>query len=277
MATKRRGETVTTVISVTGAWDWLLRELDRWGESGRCADFWWRDDDAIDSSVQLDRLLQLSTRHNAPLALAVIPAQLKPALSDKLHSYNQVSVLQHGYNHQSHAARGERKLELGGTRNHDDILHDLSQGRQILQQQFGARFSPVLVPPWNRIDQTVVQALPALGFAGISTMRVTRNAWPAAGLRQVNPHLDPINWRHGGGFIGLYPSIAILIQHLKSRRSGYRDLAEPTGILSHHLVQNDAVWRFLDDLFALLAEHPAVNWIDAPSIWKTPADIHQAD
>jgi len=26
-------------------------------------------------------------------------------------------------------------------------------------------------------------------------------------------------------------------------------------------------------LFALLAEHPAVNWSDAPTIWKTPADI----
>jgi hypothetical protein len=265
------------VTSVTGAWNWLLRELDRWGESGRCADFWWRDDDAIDSSVQLERVLQLSTRHNAPLALAVIPAQLKPALSDKLQSYTQVSVLQHGYNHQSHAAPGERKLELGGTRSHDDILCDLRQGRKILQQQFGARFCAVLVPPWNRIDQTVVQALPTLGFAGISTMRVRRNAWPAAGLRQVNTHLDPINWRHGNDFIGLYPSIAILIQHLVARRSGYRDLDEATGILSHHLVQNDAVWRFLDDLFALLAEHPAVNWSAAPAIWKASTEIQQTD
>jgi hypothetical protein len=274
MAAKRRGG---AVISVSGAWDWLLRELDRWGESGRCADFWWRDDDATDSNSQLDRLLQLSTRHNAPLALAVIPAQLKPALSDKLQAYSQVSVLQHGYNHHSHAAGGERKLELGGTRSHDDILCDLRQGREILQQQFGKRFSAVLVPPWNRIDQTVVQALPTLGFAGLSTMRVRRNAWPAAGLRQVNPHLDPINWRHGSGFIGLYPSIAILIQHLQARRSGYRDLDEPTGILSHHLVQNDAVWRFLDDLFALLDEHPAVNWSDAPTIWKPAVEIQQAD
>jgi hypothetical protein len=275
MAAKRRDDAMTSV-TVAGAWDWLLRELDHWSESGRCADFWWRDDDAIDTSIQLDRLLQLSTRQNAPLALAVIPAQLKPALAGALQAHTRVSVLQHGYNHQSHAARGQRKLEQGGTRGDDDILSDLRQGQEILRQQFGARFSAVLVPPWNRIDLPIVQALPEIGFAGISTMRVCKNAWPAAGLRQVNTHLDPINWRFGGGFIGLYPSIAILIQHLVARRSGYRDLEEPTGILSHHLVQNEAVWRFLEDLFALLAEHPAANWTDAPSIWATAAEKQPA-
>ena len=151
MAAKRRDDAMTSV-TVAGAWDWLLRELDHWSESGRCADFWWRDDDAIDTSIQLDRLLQLSTRQNAPLALAVIPAQLKPALAGALQAHTRVSVLQHGYNHQSHAARGERKLEQGGTRGDDDILSDLRQGQEILRQQFGARFSAVLVPPWNRID-----------------------------------------------------------------------------------------------------------------------------
>jgi hypothetical protein len=86
-------------------------------------------------------------------------------------------------------------------------------------------------------------------------------------LLQVNTHLDPVDWRHRRGFIGVYPAIAILVQHLAARRSGYRDNAEPTGILSHHLVQNDAVWRFLDDLLVFLRDHPAVSWVDAPSIW----------
>jgi hypothetical protein len=187
-----------------------------------------------------------------------------------LHSHSGVSVLQHGYSHQSHAASGERKLELGGARASDDLLNDLRLGQQILQKHFSQRFTPVLVPPWNRIDQRIVKALPSIGFTGLSTMRVRRNAWPVTGLRQVNSHLDPINWRHKGGFVGLYPAIAVLIQHLVARRSGYRDIDEPTGLLSHHLVQNEAVWRFLDDLLALLSAHPAVDWIDAPSIWKTP-------
>jgi hypothetical protein len=35
-------------------------------------------------------------------------------------------------------------------------------------------------------------------------------------------------------------------------------------------VQNEAVWRFFDDLLTVLCAHSAVNWIDAPSIWRTP-------
>ena len=253
------------------AWSWLQGELDRWGESNLRADFWWRDDDAVSANSQLERLLHLGARHSAPLAMAVIPARLESSLGSALHSHSGVSVLQHGYSHQSHAASGEHKLELGGTRASDDLLNDLRQGQQILQQNFSQRFTPVLVPPWNRIEPRIVKALPAIGFTGLSTMRVRRNAWPVTGLRQVNSHLDPINWRHKGGFVGLYPAIAVLIQHLVARRSGYRDIDEPTGLLSHHLVQNEAVWRFLDDLLALLNAHPAVNWIEAPSIWKTPS------
>ena len=259
-------------MSVTReAWDWLQRELDRWDEGNLRANFWWRDDDAFAANTQLDRLLRLSAKHSTPLALAVIPARLESSLEAELQEHQQVSVLQHGYSHHSHAAPGERKLELGGSRASADIFHDLRQGQSMLQQHFSSRFTPVLVPPWNRIDQRIVKALPELGFSGISTMRVRRNAWPVAGLRQVNTHLDPINWRHKGGFIGLYPAIAILIQHLVARRSGFRDIDEPTGLLSHHLVQNEAVWRFFDDLFAVLGEHPAVNWIDAPSIWMPPS------
>ena len=80
--------------------------------------------------------------------------------------------------------------------------------------------------------------------------------------------MDPINWRHDGGFLGVYPAIAILVQHLIARRSGYRDIDEPSGILSHHLAQNDATWRFLDDLLQFLNEHPAVGFVAADSIWK---------
>lgn len=251
------------------AWSWLGRELDRWSASGRSADFWWRDDDAVEPGAELERLLQLSESRASVLSLAVIPDGLKPRLAEWLQDYPRVSVLQHGYSHQSHAEQGERKLELGGSRATAVLLKDLQHGFHIMQQCFGARFIPVLVPPWNRIDERVITRLADLGFVGISTMRVRRKALPAPGLLQVNSHLDPVNWRHQRGFIGLYPAIAILVQHLAARRNGYRDFAEPTGILSHHLAHNEAVWRFLGDLLDFLRDHPAVNWVDAASIWNT--------
>jgi hypothetical protein len=250
------------------AWYWLGQELDRWAETGEAAQFWWRDDDASDSSAALERLLQSSQVSRVPLALAVIPATLKPALVERLQDDALVSVLQHGYAHTSHAAPGQRKLELGGNRSSDEIVNDLGLGKQILKQHFGEHFMPVLVPPWNRIDANIVARLPELGFCGISTMKKRTTARPAPKLLQVNTQLDPINWRHLGGFIGVYPAIAILVQHLIAKRSGYRDSAEPTGILSHHLVQNEAVWRFLDDLLRFLCEHPAAKFVDAHEIWQ---------
>lgn len=252
----------------TEAWHWLGRELDTWAETGIKAEFWWRDDDATEPSGSLDKLLGLSYQWNIPLALAVIPGRLNPGLVEFLDNRSLASVFQHGFAHQNHASPGHRKLELGGTRGTDQTLADLEQGFRILYQHFSDRFNPVLVPPWNRIDDRVVARLGDIGFSGISTMKARRHAYPAPGLLQVNAHLDPVNWRHQGGFLGVYPAIAILIQHLIARRSGYRDLDEPTGILTHHLAQNDAVWRFLEDLFRFLSAHPAVAWLDPATIWK---------
>jgi hypothetical protein len=250
------------------AWLWLGHELDAWADMDKTADFWWRDDDATGPGGALDRLVGLSYNWDAPLALAVIPSRLEPELVDFLCNRTLITVLQHGYAHENHAAHGQRKLELGGSRASALTIADLERGYQILEQHFGDRFKPVLVPPWNRIDDEVVNGLTEIGFTGISTMRVRRNACPAPGLLQVNTHLDPVNWRHGGGFIGVYPAVAILIQHLQARRTGYRDIDEPTGILTHHLVQNEAVWRFLEDLLQFLCNHPAVSWLDTSIIWK---------
>jgi hypothetical protein len=250
------------------AWQWLERELDNWSNQEQSACFWWRDDDAGAASNQLTKLLGMTHTFKAPLALAVIPAKLEPGLVDSLRDQSLTTVLQHGFDHQSHAKTGQRKLELGGTRSTPEIIADLDKGFQRLHQAFGDRFTPVLVPPWNRIDRSLLACLPAQGFAGVSTMKVRRTAHPAPGLLQVNTHLDPVNWRHRGGFIGVYPAIAILVQHLRSKRLGYRDHDEPTGILSHHLVQNDAVWHFLGDLLEFLSHHPAVTWQSSSDIWK---------
>ncbi|MGD8350160.1 MAG: polysaccharide deacetylase family protein [Gammaproteobacteria bacterium] len=250
------------------AWQWLGRELDRWSAEGRQVRFWWRDDDAAAPDDRLDRLLGISEERRIPLALAAIPARIEDGLAVQLRDRRGISILQHGYAHRNHASPGERKLELGGTRADADILDDLQRGFELLRACFGASFVPVLVPPWNRLRSGLIGDLPGIGFRGVSIMKARREARPAPALLQVNCHLDPINWRHDGGFLGVCPAIAILIQHLTARRGGYRDAGEPTGILSHHLVQNEAVWTFLDDLFRFLSAHPAVEFIGADQIWK---------
>jgi hypothetical protein len=258
----------STESILKSAWQWLHQELDRWSAENRTATFWWRDDDATEDSAALGQLLDISRQSGAPLAIAVIPSLLSPSLTACIKQHNQVTVLQHGYAHNSHALTGQKKLELGGNRPLSQTKLELQTGFQILEKAFGRQFKPVLVPPWNRIDDTVFACLTELGFQGISTMKARQSAHPISGLLQVNTHLDPINWRHNGGFTGRYLAIAVLIQHLQARRTGYRDGEEVTGILTHHLVQNDAVWAFLKDLLLFLSQHPAVGWKDAESIWQ---------
>ncbi len=252
---------------IAEAWQRLEHELDRWQDAGCEASFWWRDDDTIAPTAALDRLADLGAAHRVPISIAVIPADMRPGLAEWLQSRPLITVLQHGYTHQNHARPGQRKLELGGDLDANQASDNLMRGLRRLQDEVGTHFCPVLVPPWNRVDAGLIEVLPAIGFCGISTTRARLEANPAPGLLQVNTHLDPVHWRHDGGFIGIYPALAQLVQHLGARRLGYRDADEPTGILTHHLVQNESVWRFCDDLLRFLNAHPAAAWRDASTIW----------
>ncbi len=257
------------IHSALSAWQWLARELDAWALSGDSASFWWRDDDACVTSDALKRLLALGENRGVPLAVAAIPARLEAGLASDMASLKRISIFQHGYAHVNHARAGDLKRELGGAVDRAGLLAELEQGRERLAQEFGAQFRPVMVPPWNRIDDDVVEALPGLGFCGLSAMRARRTAFPVPNLRQVNTHLDPVHWRHDGGFIGTWSAIAILVQHLQARRSRYRDRDEPTGLLTHHLVQNEAVWRFTANLIDFIQDHPAGRWLHADEIWPS--------
>ncbi len=114
-----------------------------------------------------------------PVALAVIPALIEPSLVDAVSKAEIVTVVQHGYAHRNHAPPGARNWELGSHRPVAEIVAELAQGRSGLEQQFGSRFVPVLVPPWNRIDPGVIERLPERGISWIVDVR---NA-PARGSR----------------------------------------------------------------------------------------------
>ena len=43
-------------------WPELAAELDRWGEAGRIAPLWWRDDDAVAATPELAAMLRIARR-----------------------------------------------------------------------------------------------------------------------------------------------------------------------------------------------------------------------
>jgi hypothetical protein len=246
-------------------WADLEAELDQWASGNAVATFWWRDDDAATWTDALARLLVLAGE--TPLALAVIPAEAEPALARGLASFPQASVLQHGWAHRNHAAGGRKKTEFGADRPLDQRRLELAQGHARIHDIFSAQALPVLVPPWNRIAPDLLPHLAAIGFSGLSTMNPRPSAFAAPGVRMINTHVDLIDWGAGRGFVGAGPALALVLRHLRQRRMRQVDDAEPTGILTHHLVQDDAANGFLARLLRLVASHSATRFVAAPQIF----------
>ena len=242
------------------SWRELEVELDAWSEEGQAATLWWRDDDARGPSPELERLLRIQSRTRVPLSLAVIPERLDPALARLLQEGREVAVLQHGFAHRNHAGAGEKSMELGSHRPREHVLDEVRLGFERLQSTFGDRFLPVLVPPWNRIAAGVLPFLPRCGLRGLSTFAPRKRADPVPGLREVNTHVDVIDWR--GGRRGrerrvLIPEVA---GHLRARREGRVDAEEATGVLTHHLDHDEGAWTFVEELLERVSAHPSASW-----------------
>jgi len=252
------------------AWSSLDRELDAWASAGRVAGLWWRDDDAIDATAPLARLFALGAAQSVPLMLAVVPAQATEALVSALAGVNG-AVLQHGYAHRNHAPPGSPKSELSDARPLADRLAELDAGRARLAAMVGERLLPVLVPPWNRIGDDLVDALAGRGYRALSTFRPRKRAFARPGLRQVNTHVDLIDWAGTRRFVGDAAAVAALVDHLAAKRrasAAGQDDPEPTGVLSHHLAMDEPGWRFLESLFDRTRRHRGARWLGAAEIFR---------
>ncbi|MCB1447060.1 MAG: polysaccharide deacetylase family protein [Rhizobiaceae bacterium] len=248
--------------------DRLVSVLDRWQARGRIAHFWLRDDDAVAPTPALSRLLDLSSRHRVPVTLAVIPAEAGSSLAGFLAGRPAVDVALHGWSHQNHASPGEKKQELGRHRAHGAMLEELSEGAVKLKALFGDQFLPMLVPPWNRIDTGL---LPHLGEAGIETLSVFGPEKPAP-VRMVNTHADIMDWHGTRGCRAAGDIVTDVIARLAAMeaRGGVM------GLLTHHLVHDEAAWIFLDAFFAATARHPACRWATLADLTGGQGDPAQA-
>ncbi|MFI4999415.1 MAG: polysaccharide deacetylase family protein [Reyranellales bacterium] len=247
-------------------WQAFHEEVARWRDLGRYVELWWRDDDAVDVTGALDRLLALHNATAVPLALAVVPARATAALAGRLAGEPGVDVLQHGYGHVNHATASEKKCELGPHRPAMMVLGELGAGWLAMERLFGAHAIAVLVPPWNRIAPALVPALPEIGFMGLSTFGERGRAEPVRGLRQINTHVDLIDWKGGRGFVGEEAALAALVHALGRSRAGS---GEPVGLLSHHLAMDEGAWGFLVSFWGSAKRMPGVKLGSARGIFAS--------
>ena len=236
----------------------LIDALNDKAAAGQSVNFWLRDDDAIEPGDILDRLLQLTGKFHVPLTLAVIPAHTGDALAQRLAATSHVSVAVHGWSHTNYAPIDEKKQELGDHRPAHVVLAELSRGFARLSELHRARFVPLLVPPWNRITPDIVTHLSELGFSAVSTFgdESTEESTHVATdeLFSINTQVDIIDWKGSRGGRLAIDLEAEIIDYLQAGRSSI-------GILSHHLVHDEAAWQFLEQLFKATSDHPGARWL----------------
>jgi predicted deacetylase len=250
------------VTAISADWQALTDELDLWAAERRIAYFWWRDDDAVQATPALDRLLALQGASGAPLALATIPARIDESLIARLSGLHGIAALQHGYSHQNHAAVTEKKSEFPASRPLAQRLTDLQAGQALMRQHFGPRLLPIFVPPWNRLSPDCLPAMAGLGYNAVSAFQLRDGYWAAPGLVRLNTHIDPIDWHGTDNPAAVRRSLAAACAHLRAMRLDEQTL-QPLGLLTHHLRHDETIWDFAALFLATTAQHPAVHWLDA--------------
>jgi hypothetical protein len=247
-------------------WPDLVDELDRWGEAGHVANLWWRDDDAVAATPQLEELLRLAG--GVPLAVAVIPGSAEPDLAQALRGMSHVAVLQHGWRHTNHAVASDKskKSEFPATRPAGEAAADLVAGASRLWTLFGPQIVPILAPPWNNFAMEFLPLLAPAGIAGLSTMASELSAMPAGSVVPIDVHVDLVAWKAGRGFIGTGAALGLLVGHLRARRVNATGSTRATGILTHHLMMDSATAAFLEQLLAVVSAHGAARWVAAAEL-----------
>jgi hypothetical protein len=116
------------------------------------------------------------------------------------------------------------------------------------------------VPPWNRIDAALVPQLAGLGFEALSVYGPEK---PTA-LPVVNTHVDVMDWH---GTRGGRDRMALAAE-IVARLGQMFDQGGSLGLLTHHLVHDEAVWDFMNALFKSTARHPACRWCRVTDILR---------
>jgi hypothetical protein len=236
----------------------LSDELNRRKQAGKPVRFWLRDDDAVEPSTALSRFNTLTEAYSIPATLAVIPENTGEPLVENLDNLSHINIAVHGWSHKNYAPDTQKKQELGSHRPCEQVLVELSQGFNRLSALYTDRFVPLLVPPWNRIAQDLVGSLSDIGFAGLSTFGHEK---PAT-IKMINTHVDLIDWKGTRGGRASDQLFGEFIENIRATD-------KPIGLLTHHLVHDEAAWSFMESLFEATAHHGGCRWVSSREILES--------
>jgi hypothetical protein len=234
----------------------LIDELDAWNAAGLTATFWWRDDDAVEPTEQLDHLFAVA--QSVPIALAVVSGVATPKLAERLKGHRGTTVLQHGWQHTNHGGSPDDPTEYPGSRAAADVLREFQDGRERMSSLFGDLFWPVFAPPYHGFDDKFLPLLAQSGLWSISRRGPRTGAAKTAKIFEGNVHTGVLRWPR-------------LVEHLRGRRLGTYDADEPTGLLTHHLVETSASYDLIKRIVDVIGAHKAAKWLSASEIFPRRA------
>ncbi|MGB7286224.1 MAG: hypothetical protein WBC71_04760 [Salaquimonas sp.] len=227
----------------------IHNELSLWKDAGQKVRIWWRDDDAIKVTPELEQLEELAEIYEMPMLLAVIPALVDPRLGDFVSHQVMMQAAVHGYAHQDHSTIGQKKTELTASyplRSVGHVFDELRESRSIIKELFGEPASQLIVPPWNRVDKEISEKLGEVGFKLLSgfTFKRLSNTIP-----QLNCQLDLMHWkpeRQGKTEQEVFTELQKCLYEAREKNFA------PIGILSHHLVHDKEAWKSTRALMAFI-------------------------
>ena len=202
---------------------------------------YFRADDVAVPGRQFKDLIQVFSRHQVPLSMAVVPTWLTQARWKAIQKICKADKLwcfyQHGWRHMNHETKG-KKQEFGSARSRHDIENDLIRGRYRLMSLMGASFYPAFTPPWNRLTRQTMEVLLELGTRTISRSQGARP--PAlAGMQDFQVNVDLHTRKEA--------SAELAWQNLRSELS-YAMADGFCGIMIHHQRMNVHALDFLESL-----------------------------
>lgn len=237
----------------------LGRELALWAQANRAPVLWWRDDDARAPTEALDRLLDLSRRHAAPLTLAVIAGPALPDLARRLEAEPRVEIAVHGFNHINRQPAGRGFGEVVAE---DSVEWVRAQLRATVAAFHRAGLQPTLfVPPWNNLAPRLVEALTGSPITAVSAFDQDLDL--EGDIGRLDAHLDVLRWKGGGRFRGGWRFLSRMRRQMARRRIAGR-WDEPIGLLTHHLDHDRATWRFLERFLAVFPVRARQDLMAAP-------------
>ena len=98
-------------------------------------------------------------------------------------------------------------------------------------------------------------------------------------LPRIDAHVDLIDWQSGSAREPKGVADAIVGQ-LRLRRRAFLPARAPIGLLTHHCVHDEAIWRLLEDMIMVLKDELGGEFLGLPqkfhaSLPEAPIDSHR--